>query len=82
MAIVLFSSKLKCIFFSAPASILSLANSKSIASTKFLFFLDASIAASLHKLAISAPENPGLNTANLLAYSLISDLGSIAIGFR
>lgn len=28
----------------------------------------ANIAASLHKLAISAPLNPGVNAANLLAY--------------
>ena len=32
-----------------------------------LFFLAASIAASLHKLAISAPENPGDIVANLEA---------------
>jgi hypothetical protein len=33
-----------------------------------LFYLAAKIAASLHKLAISAPENPGVRVDNLLAY--------------
>ena len=35
---------------------------------KLYTFLAAKIAASLHKLAISAPENPGVNVANRLAY--------------
>ncbi len=50
---------------------LSVAISKSYLSTDSLFFLLAWIAASLHKLAISAPENPGVSVANLLAYSSI-----------
>jgi hypothetical protein len=33
----------------------------------FLLDLAANIAASLHKLAISAPENPGVKVANLFA---------------
>ena len=69
IAIVFFSKSVKCNFFSRPAKILSLASSKSIDSTKFFSFLEANIAASLHKFDISAPENPGVKLANLSAYS-------------
>jgi len=40
-----------------------------------LLYLAAKIAASLHKLAISAPLNPGVNAASLLAYSYFVYLG-------
>lgn len=40
------------------------------------------IAASLHKLAISAPLKPGVNVANLLAYVSIEFSGRIFIGFK
>ena len=82
IAIVRFSVSLKCIFFSNPAKILSLASSKSIASTKLFSFLEAKIAASLHKLDISAPEKPGVKLANLSAYSSKFYFGSKANGLR
>ena len=63
-----YSSGSTKVFLSNPAITLSAAISKSIISTYFLFFLAANIAASLHKLAISAPENPGVKVANLLAH--------------
>ena len=69
VAMVFLSSSEINFFFSNPAIILSAAISKSIESTCFLFCREAKIADSLHKLAISAPENPGVNVANLLAYS-------------
>lgn len=81
-ATVNFSYFVKCIFFTDPAKTLSDAISKSIASTWELSFLDAKIAASLHKFAISAPENPGLRLANRLAYSSIDIFLSRARGFR
>lgn len=59
--------------------ILSEASSKSASSINCLFFLVAMIAASLHKLAISAPLNPGVNYANLLA---ISDNGLFGLILR
>jgi hypothetical protein len=46
----------------------SVAIYKSWASTVFLSCLAAKIAASLQRLAISAPLKPGVNVANLLAY--------------
>lgn len=48
---------------------LSEADSKSEDSTYFFYFLTANIAASLHKLAKSAPLNPKVNVAILLEYS-------------
>jgi hypothetical protein len=42
-------------------------SSWSTISTKLFYFLEAKIAASLHKLDISAPEKPGVKLANLLA---------------
>ncbi len=56
-------------FFSIPAIILSLANSKCLDLTLSELSLAANKAASLHKLDISAPLNPGVKVANLLAYS-------------
>ena len=47
-------------FFSNPPTILSTASRKSCLPTDFLFFLAAINAASLHTLAISAPEKPGV----------------------
>jgi len=47
-------------FLSSPPTILSMASRKSCFSTTVLFFLAAISAASLHTLAISAPENPGV----------------------
>ena len=47
-------------FFSKPPTILSTASKKSWWNTAFLFFLAAIRAASLHTLAISAPEKPGV----------------------
>jgi hypothetical protein len=46
---------------------LSVAISKSQTSTVDLSALAAYMAASLHRLAISAPLNPGVRVANLLA---------------
>ena len=76
IAIILFSWSLKDIFFSTPAKIFSLAISKSIASTNYLSFLEANIAASLQRFEISAPEKPGLILANLSAYSSSFYFGS------
>ena len=61
-----------CVFFSKPATTLSIAASKC-----FLMILGASSraaisAASLHTLAISAPVNPGVNAANFLPKSSLS----------
>ena len=47
-------------FFSRPPTILSTASRKSCLSTAVLLFLAAIKAASLHTLAISAPEKPGV----------------------
>ena len=47
-------------FFSSPPIILSTASRKSCLLTDFLLFLAAIKAASLHTLAISAPEKPGV----------------------
>lgn len=49
---------------------------------KSRFFLVAIIAASLQRLAISAPLNPGDNSDNLFAMTLISTLGSILSGAK
>jgi hypothetical protein len=48
----------------------------------YRFFLVAIIAASLHKLAMSAPLNPGVNEANLSAILLKGLLGFIFKGVR
>jgi hypothetical protein len=56
------------VFFSNPAITLSAAISKSFISTSSLFYLAANIAASLQRFAISAPEKPGVNVANLFAH--------------
>lgn len=45
-------------------------------------YLAANIAASLHKLDISAPLNPGVSVANLFAYSSIVFDGSKFNGLR
>ncbi len=58
---------IKVDFFSTPPMILYEASSKSIIETHFLSFLAAIIAASLQRFLISAPLNPGVNVANLLA---------------
>ena len=47
-------------FFSSPPTILSTASRKSCFPTDFFDFLAAINAASLHTLAISAPEKPGV----------------------
>lgn len=47
---------------------LSVDISKSIIYTTPLLYLAARMAASLQRLAISAPLNPGVNDANLFAY--------------
>ena len=49
---------------------------KSCASTEVLLCLAAKIAASLHKLAIYAPLNPGVKVASLLEYSSLVLLDS------
>ncbi len=51
-----------------PARTLSEADSKSEDSTYFFYFLTARMAASLHRLAKSAPLNPNVKVASLLAY--------------
>lgn len=51
-----------------PPIILSVAIYKSWESTSILSFRAAKIAASLQRLAISAPLNPGVSVANLLEY--------------
>jgi hypothetical protein len=51
-----------------PAMTLSVAISKSILSTYSLLALLAWMAASLHRLASSAPEKPGVRVARRLAY--------------
>ncbi len=61
---------------------LSEASSKSSDVTCFWFLRAAKIAASLHKLAISAPLKPGVKVASLLAYSSIYTEGSNLIGFK
>lgn len=66
-ATVFFSSGSTRVFLSKPAITLSAAISKSFISIAFLFYLAAKIAASLHRLAISAPEKPGVKVASLLA---------------
>ena len=60
-AIVFFSSWVMILFFfSRPPTIRSTASRKSCFPTDFLFFLAAIKAASLHTLAMSAPEKPGV----------------------
>jgi hypothetical protein len=56
-------------FLSRPPIILSTASRKSCLQTLSLFFLAAISAASLHTLAISAPENPGVCFANKSIFS-------------
>jgi hypothetical protein len=58
------------------------ANSKSIVSTASFYYLAANIAASLQRLAISAPENPGVNVANLFAISSFGFFGSTFRGSK
>lgn len=65
-ATVLLSASISYLLTSKPAMTLSAAISKSIGWTISFPFLAAIIAASLHKLAISAPLNPGVKLANLL----------------
>jgi hypothetical protein len=59
----------KVSFLSNPVKILSAAYSKCLRVIDLLDTLAALIAASLHKLAKSAPENPGVITATFFAYS-------------
>jgi len=66
-ATIFFSYYVNIDFFSTPAITLSVAISKSSLSTYSLFLRLAWIAASLQRLAISAPLNPGVKVANLLA---------------
>jgi len=66
-ATIYLSSSDTVFFFYKPAMTLSEAISKSSGKISFLFFLAAKSAASLHKLANSAPLNPGVRVANLLA---------------
>lgn len=68
-ATIFSSSASMSVFLSNPAITLSAASSKSSTSISFLSYLAANMAASLHKLAISAPEKPGVKQANLLAHS-------------
>jgi len=65
---VTFVSSFPLAFFSYPARTLSLAFSKSIELTSEAPALAARMAASLHKLAMSAPEKPGDNVAKRFAY--------------
>ena len=54
---------------SVPKATLSLDSSKSIIVTTFLFFLAASKADSLTRLARSAPEKPGVPLATVLMFT-------------
>lgn len=81
-ATTFFSYLDKIDFFSTPAITLSVAFSKSSLSTYALFFRLAWMAASLHRLAMSAPLNPGVNVASLLAYSSIDYDASNLSGFK
>jgi hypothetical protein len=70
-------------FFCSPCETLSAAISKSRGSTNFLAYRAASIAASLQRLAMSAPLNPGVSVANLRAYSSMDlTVTSRESGFR
>lgn len=64
-----FSSKVMTVFFSIPPMTLSMADSNSLIPTDSKLYLAAMMAPSLHTFEISAPENPGVNDANFLAYS-------------
>jgi len=70
------------LLFSYPANTLSVAFSKSSLVTNSLLCLAATIALSLHKFDISAPENPGVRVASLLDYSSIYFEGSNFKGFK
>ena len=63
------SSVITIDLLSAPIITLSLASSTSIIVTILLFFLAASSAASLHRFAKSAPENPGVPLAIVLSFT-------------
>ena len=62
------------VFDSLPSKILSRAASKSSTVTDLVFFFEAIIAASLIKLARSAPENPGVPRAILLKSTVLDHL--------
>ncbi len=66
------------VFFSSPPIILSTASRKHCLLTHGLFFLAAISAASLHTLAMSAPEKPGVCLASVST----STVSSILIGRR
>lgn len=70
------------LFFSIPAITLSVAISKSCLPTYCLLSLLAQIAASLQRLAIYAPLNPGVRVASLLAYYISESEGSNLSGKR
>lgn len=63
-----FSYFVMMLFLSTPPMILSVAISRSWESTLDFPFRAAKMAASLQRLAISAPLKPGVNVASLLAY--------------
>lgn len=79
--IFLFSGVMRFLFYS-PAITLSAACSKSIASTYLLLLLAAKMAASLQRLAMSAPLKPGVNVANLFAYYSMVFVGSNLMGAK
>ena len=64
-------------FFSRPPMILSTASKKSCFSTFFLLFLAAINAASLHRFAMSAPENPGVCLAKKLTSKFFSSFNGL-----
>ena len=70
------SSRITNDFLSGPIKILSFASSKSCIVTVRLFRRAAKSAASLTKLAKSAPENPGVPLAKILA-STSSSIGTL-----
>lgn len=65
-----------------PATTLSLAYSKSFIITYEFPFLAAIIAASLQRLAISAPLNPGVSVARRLAIISTDGVGLSTNGFK
>ena len=79
MAMAFFSSGVTILFFfSNPPTIRSTASKKSCLSTASLLFLAAINAASLHTLAMSAPENPGV----CLAKKSVSKPSTFFSGFK
>lgn len=77
-----FYSLVMILFLYTPPMILSVAISRSWESTYDLPFLAAKMAASLQRLAISAPLNPGVRVASLLAYSSLVLDDSILIFYK